>query len=102
MLHTPPERRTTMSGRVVHAYDAVTKIENLSQEPLEILVWERVPVSRVDQVTVERGPLPDGARVDEETGRVEIALSLAPHTEREVSVGFSITAPRGLSIGEPL
>lgn len=99
--HKKPQLTTLVMGTQIFAYETETQIENTGPDPIEVTVLERVPVSRLEQVTVERMALPSGAQVDEETGQLSVQVTLPPRMERRFIVGFRITAPRGVSVQPP-
>ncbi len=99
--HNKPQQTTLVMGTQIFVYETETQVENTGPEPIEVTVLERVPVSRLEQVTVERKAVPSGAVVDEETGRLSVKIMVPAHAERRLVVGFRISAPRGVSIQPP-
>ncbi len=96
-----PPKKATLSGATTHAFEQSTKLENTGAEALEVLVRDRVPVSRSEETSVKITEIDRAMEVDGETGQTSLQVSVAPHSKREVSTSFEITAPRGFSIQPP-
>lgn len=99
--HPQPARKTAVTGTQIFEYQTETKLENTGHEPIEVILLDRVPVSRSEQVQVERTQMPQGAELEEETGRFRLAVRVAPGATDKVVVAFRMTAPRGVSVQPP-
>ena len=99
--HTQPAKRAMVTGTQSQEYETHTTLENMSPAPLTLWVRERVPVSRIEPVTVERLALPPGTRVDDETGLTETEVAVPAHGKRELSLRYRINAPRGFTLRPP-
>lgn len=100
-IHPHPRRETAVTGAQTYAYDGSTKVENVGAEPVSLWLLERVPVSRSEKVSVEVDELPAGAKLDEETGRFEVEVEIAPGATRKIEWAFRINAPRGVGVQPP-
>lgn len=100
-VKTLPEKQALLTGAITQAYAQRITLENLSPVPMDIVVRDRVPVSRATEAVVRVGELDRSALLDEETGVYAIELHLAPREKRELSSTYSISSPRGFTIHDP-
>jgi hypothetical protein len=99
--HAQPAKTAMVTGSQSREYETHTTLENLGSAPVELWVRERVPVSRIEAVTVDRLALPPGSQVDDETGLLEALVKLAPREKRDLSVRFRVSAPKGFTLRPP-
>jgi uncharacterized protein (TIGR02231 family) len=96
-----PEKQAMITGSTTHAYSCRTTLENLSSSPIELVVRDRLPVSRADEAVVRIGEIERGVKIDDESGVYAVEVRLAPREKRELMTAFSITAPRGYKLRAP-
>jgi len=99
--HARPARKTAVMGDQIFEYDTHTKLHNAGPEAVEVLVLDRVPVSRSEEVKVQRTALPHGTKVQEETGQLSLPVTVPAHDSTSLTISFRITAPRGVSVQPP-
>jgi hypothetical protein len=100
-LKSHPEKKTTIIGSMTHTFESRTILENLGQQTLEIVLRDRVPVSRSEDATVKIIEMDRSMEVAPETGLATLTLSIPPHTKREVMLAYKVTAPRGFRLRPP-
>lgn len=100
-LKSHPEKKGTITGATTHAYESRTMLENLGNVPLELLLRDRVPVSRSEDAAVKITELDRSMEVQADTGLATMVVSIAPHAKREVMLAYKITAPRGFRLRPP-
>ncbi|MCK6549376.1 DUF4139 domain-containing protein, partial [Myxococcota bacterium] len=100
-LKTEPEKKAALTGAVTHAFESLIVLENLSGAPVQVLVRDRVPVSRSEDATVKITEQDRTMEQSAETGLTTLLVSLSPRATREVVLGYKITAPRGFRISAP-
>lgn len=99
--HTHPSKKAMVTGAVSREYETHTTVENRGATQLTLWVRERVPVSRLEPVKVDRLAIPTDTKVDDETGLLETAVRVAPHAKQELSLRYRITAPSGFTLRIP-
>ncbi len=77
-----------------------TEVRNLMPVAHTVRVNSRFPISRDEEIEVERIE-PTGVDVDPETGRFFRERTLAPEAESVFSTQFEVTAPRDWEIAQP-
>jgi len=76
-------------------------IENLKEEPIKIKVLDNMPVSKTDRIEVKGikvSPSPKKVNYQGKEGIYLWELELNPKEEKEISVEFTITYPKGAFI----
>jgi uncharacterized protein (TIGR02231 family) len=96
-----PEKKATITGAVTHTFESRTVLENLGNAPIEVLVRDRVPVSRAEEAEVRIVEIDRAMEIHAETGLGLLPLTVSPHSKREVTLAFKVTAPRGFTIQPP-
>jgi uncharacterized protein (TIGR02231 family) len=96
-----PEKKGAITGGTTWLFDVRTVIENVSGAPIEVLLRDRLPVSRLEEAQVKLLEIEKPTEVDAETGLTKLQITIAPHTRREIGTSFKITAPRGFSLVPP-
>ena len=72
--------------------EAAVRVTNSQEKPLEVLVWDQIPVSSEKQITVEHTA--EGASVDPDTGKLVWSFSLEGKATAEKRLAWTITSPR--------
>ena len=84
-------------------FTSTTTLTSMSAEAIELEVIDRVPVSELDEVTVEVAPSPSGpprAGPDEQ-GFVRWSMRLAPGQQLQLEVAFAIEKPDRVQLPDP-
>jgi uncharacterized protein (TIGR02231 family) len=100
-VNVHPEKKAAITGAVTHTFESRTVIENVGNVPIEILVRDRVPVSRAEEAQVKIVEIDRAMEIHPDTGLGTLALTISPHSKREVTLSYRITAPRGFRIQPP-
>lgn len=100
-LKSHPEKKGALTGSTTHAYESRTVLENLGNHPVEVMLRDRVPVSRSEDASVRVTDLDRAMEINTDTGLATMMVSIAPHTKREVLLAYKITAPRGFRLRPP-
>ena len=74
-------------------------IQNDKSHPIELLLRERIPISRTEKVNVER--LDSGGRWDKEKGHLIYQIELAPGEKKTLRPGYRVTAPKDFPLPLP-
>ena len=75
------------------------KTENLRENPVNLKVMDRVPVSRTDRITVKDivfSPEPRRRDVDGRAGVTQWDMKLVPGAAQEITIDFTVTYPRDM------
>lgn len=96
-----PEKKGLVSGSTTWIYEVRTVVENVSAQPIEVLIRDRVPVSQVEEAVVKVLEVEKATEVDPETGLTKLQLTVPAHSKRELGLSFKITAPKGFSLVPP-
>ncbi|MDT0648997.1 DUF4139 domain-containing protein [Autumnicola edwardsiae] len=68
-------------------------VKNKKSQPIQITLFDQIPVSAIGEIEVEATEL-SGGKLDEKTGGVKWQLSLAPQQQRELILGYEVKYPR--------
>ncbi|MDT0646535.1 DUF4139 domain-containing protein [Zunongwangia sp. F260] len=68
-------------------------VKNKKSQPIQITLFDQIPVSAIGEIEVEATEL-SGGKLDEKTGEVKWQLSLAPQQQRELILGYEVKYPR--------
>ena len=101
VVKSEPEKVNPLTGSLSYDFAVETTLENLSREPVEVVVRDRVPISHADDTSVKLTKLDRASELDEETGRVSLRVAVPPHSRRAVQLGFRVTAVRSLRLVPP-
>lgn len=93
--------KSAIVGTLSHTFEVSTWVENLADTPVEVVLRERVPVSRTDDTNVKLLSAEHGQEVDPDTGLSKLVVRLDGRGRREVMTMFRVTAPRGFEVSEP-
>jgi uncharacterized protein (TIGR02231 family) len=96
-----PEKKAPISGAATHAFEVRTVLENASNAPIEVLVRDRIPVSRTEDASIKVTEMDRAMEVHPESGLTTLPLTIAPHSKREIATSYRITAPRGFRLTPP-
>lgn len=72
-------------------------VKNTRREPVTLLVYDQVPVSRNDDITVTTEEL-SGGKCDSHTGIVSWQLTLQPGTQQELLLKYKVKYPKNQSV----
>lgn len=100
-LKSHPEKKTTIIGSITHLFESRTILENLGQSTVEVLLRDRVPVSRNEDAVVKLLEIDRNMEIVPETGLATLAVSLPPHSKREIALTYKVSAPRGFRLRPP-
>lgn len=100
-VNVHPEKKAVLGASTTHLFESRTIVENLGQSSLEVLLRDRIPVSRTEDAVVKVVELDRAVDLQAETGLTTLALTLPPHSKREVAQSYRITAPRGFRLTPP-
>ncbi len=91
-------RETRLASSTLHHRFAYTlQISHTYPAPIGLTVWDRLPVSRHDNIKVEADDLAGGT-LDPETGKVRWDLTLEPGQTWERTFRFTVKYPKGKPI----
>lgn len=82
--------------RVVRRF--AIRLENRRRVPVTVNVWDRLPVSRHDDIRVERTRFSAEPNETRENGLVRWAVPLAPGEKREIEFGWRVEYPGGMNV----
>ncbi len=88
-----------LKGQKVNEISYQTKVTNASNEEVEILLIDQIPVSRNKDVVVDNINIP-GAERDEKTGEVRKKMVLKPQESGVFDLGYRISWPKDKSLRE--
>jgi hypothetical protein len=100
-LVSHPEEQGVLTGKVILRFECKTIVENLGAQPIQVLVRDRVPVSRTDQATVKISEIDPATERHHESGLTAIELELGPGETRELLTAWKLTAPAGFVLSAP-
>lgn len=95
------EKKAAITGTITHVFELRTVLENSGARPVDVLVRDRIPVSRTDDASVKVTDMEQSMEVEEVTGLTSLPLTIAPHSRREIATAYRITASRGFRIVPP-
>ena len=98
---TSVAHKSALIGTVSHTFEILTHFENLSAAPVELVVRERVPVSRSEDMTVKLLTAERAQEVDPDTGLSKLVVKLDAYGRRHVGTSYRVTAPRGFELNDP-
>ena len=75
------------------------RIGNNRENPIDVLVWDQIPVSTEKQITVDRVET-DGAELNEETGKLTWNLTVPGRSAAEKRFGYTVTYPKDKTLYE--
>ncbi|MEQ8276634.1 MAG: DUF4139 domain-containing protein [Deltaproteobacteria bacterium] len=93
--------KSAIVGTLSHTFEVSTWLENLADDPIEVLLLERIPVSHTDDTNVKLLNAEHGQEVNPDSGLSRLLVRLDGRGRREVSTMFRVTAPRGFEVSEP-
>ncbi|MCB9760627.1 MAG: DUF4139 domain-containing protein [Alphaproteobacteria bacterium] len=91
--------RAMLTGKQTHAFDLILRASNLGEEPVEVELRERIPVSELREVTVATPQamprLTEGPDAD---GLCTWRLTLGPRTTEEIAMKVKVTAASNVQL----
>lgn len=81
-----------LRGQKKTVNDIAVRVTNSQEKPLDVLVWDQIPVSAEKQITVEHDA--GGASVDPDTGRLVWSFTLDGKSTEEKRLSWTVTSPK--------
>jgi hypothetical protein len=72
-------------------------VRNRKSQPIKLNILDQIPVSIVDDITVETKEF-SGGRLDEKTGKVTWSLTIEPTQQKELLLKYEVKYPRRESV----
>jgi uncharacterized protein (TIGR02231 family) len=88
-------RETSLAGgNVRYLFTYRLSVASTYTQPVKVVVWDRIPISRHSDIKVELTDSGKGV-LDRETGRLTWNLSIEPGQRWETTFRFTVRAPKG-------
>jgi len=74
-------------------------LQNFSPNPIRLLLYDQIPISRNADIQVNLGNFSDKpASVDKDTGKLTWEIELSPKVKKVIEFGYSVEWPKGKEI----
>jgi uncharacterized protein (TIGR02231 family) len=78
-------------------------LQNFRPEPVRLLVYDQIPVSKNTEIVVNQGAFSDNpAAVDKDTGKLSWEIELPPKVKKVIRFGYSVEWPKGKKVSGTL
>ncbi|MCR4615262.1 MAG: mucoidy inhibitor MuiA family protein [Clostridiales bacterium] len=88
-----------LRGQKRKIYEYAIRISNNKDKPLNVMVWDQIPVSTDKQIVVDH-VVAEGASIDEETGKLNWNLTVNGKTTEEKRLSYNVSYPKGKILQE--
>jgi len=85
--------KSWMGGSITESFTYETSIKNNNQNNIVFELWDQIPVSKQENITVNVSEI-SGAQLDDKTGKLVWRFDLKPGEERKVTISFSVKYPK--------
>ncbi|GAA4461442.1 DUF4139 domain-containing protein [Nemorincola caseinilytica] len=83
----------TIGTNVRETYAYTINVRNTRKQPINMIVYDQMPLSNNNDLTIESKETGDGA-LDERTGFVKWTFTAAPNESRKLSLGYTLKYPK--------